>query len=58
MVHMSDISWDQSGEEAILAYKKGMKVRAKILDIDPEKERVSLGIKQLTGDPFDESISG
>ena len=58
MVHMSDISWDHSGEEAILAYKKGMKVRAKILDIDPEKERVSLGIKQLTGDPFDESISG
>lgn len=58
MVHMSDISWDQPGEEAIVAYKKGMKVRAKILDIDPEKERVSLGIKQLTGDPFDESISG
>ncbi len=58
MVHMSDISWDKTGEDAILAYKKGMKVRAKILDIDPEKERVSLGIKQLTGDPFDESISG
>lgn len=58
MVHMSDISWDKSGEEAITAYKKGEKVRAKVLDIDPEKERVSLGIKQLTGDPFDESISG
>ncbi len=58
MVHMSDISWDKSPEDAILAYKKGMKVRAKILDIDPEKERVSLGIKQLTGDPFEESISG
>ncbi|HUX79225.1 MAG TPA: 30S ribosomal protein S1 [Alphaproteobacteria bacterium] len=58
MVHMSDISWDNPGEDAILAYKKGIKVRAKILDIDPEKERVSLGIKQLTGDPFDESISG
>ncbi len=58
MVHMSDISWDKPGEEAILAYKKGEKVRAKILDIDPEKERVSLGIKQLTNDPFDESISG
>ncbi|MBS0271054.1 MAG: 30S ribosomal protein S1 [Proteobacteria bacterium] len=57
MVHMSDISWEKPGEEAILAYKKGMKVRAKILDIDPEKERVSLGIKQLTGDPFEESIS-
>ena len=58
MVHMSDISWDKSGEEAILDYKKGMKVRAKIMDIDPEKERVSLGIKQLTGDPFEESIAG
>lgn len=57
MVHMSDISWEKPGEEAILAYKKGAKVRAKILDIDPEKERVSLGIKQLTGDPFEESIS-
>jgi len=58
MVHMSDLSWDKTPEEAILTYKKGMKVRAKILDIDPEKERVSLGIKQLTGDPFEESISG
>ena len=58
MVHMSDISWDKLGEEAISAYKKGIKVRAKILDIDPEKERVSLGIKQLMGDPFEESIAG
>lgn len=58
MVHMSDISWDKPGEEAIADYQKGMKVRAKILDIDPEKERVSLGIKQLVKDPFDESISG
>jgi small subunit ribosomal protein S1 len=58
MVHMSDISWDKPGEEAIVSYKKGEKVRAKVLDIDPEKERVSLGIKQLTGDPFDESITG
>lgn len=57
-VHMADISWDKPGEEAILAYNKGMKVRAKILDIDPKKERVSLGIKQLTGDPFETSISG
>lgn len=57
MVHMSDISWDKPGEEAIKDYKKGMKVRAKVLDIDPEKERVSLGIKQITGDPFDESIA-
>ncbi|MBY0272075.1 MAG: 30S ribosomal protein S1 [Alphaproteobacteria bacterium] len=57
MVHMSDISWDKAAEEAIKDYKKGMKVRAKILDIDPEKERVSLGIKQITGDPFEESIA-
>jgi small subunit ribosomal protein S1 len=57
-VHMSDLSWDRSGEEAILDYSKGMKVRAKILDIDSKKERVSLGVKQLTGDPFEESISG
>ena len=58
MVHMSDISWSKPAEEAILDYKKDTKVRAKILDIDPEKERVSLGIKQLTGDPFEESIAG
>lgn len=57
MVHMSDISWDKSGEEAIKDYKKGITVRAKVLDIDPEKERVSLGIKQITGDPFEEAIS-
>ncbi len=57
MVHMSDISWDKTGEEAIVDYKKGMKVKAKVLDIDPEKERVSLGIKQLSGDPFEESIA-
>lgn len=56
-VHMSDLSWDRPGEEAIAEYSKGMKVRAKILDIDPKKERVSLGIKQLIGDPFEESIS-
>ncbi|MEB3703073.1 30S ribosomal protein S1 [Candidatus Bealeia paramacronuclearis] len=57
MVHMSDISWDLPGEEAVTAYKKGDTVRVKILDIDPEKERISLGIKQLTGDPFAESIA-
>src|SRR6201996_188801 len=45
MVHLSDLSWDQSGEEAIKAYEKGQMVKAQILDVDPEKERVSLGIK-------------
>src|ERR1700743_461597 len=53
MVHMSDISWDKPGEEASTAYKKGQNVPIKILDIDAEKERISLGIKQLTNDPFE-----
>jgi small subunit ribosomal protein S1 len=47
MVHLSDLSWSQPGEEAIKAYEKGQMVKAKVLDIDIEKERVSLGIKQL-----------
>ncbi len=54
MVHLSDLDWDRSGEEAIQDYKKGDTVRAKILDVDVEKERVSLGVKQLAGDPMDE----
>ena len=52
MIHTSDLSWELSSEEAIKDYKKGMVVKAKILDIDVEKERISLGIKQLTEDPF------
>ncbi|MEI8296232.1 MAG: 30S ribosomal protein S1 [Alphaproteobacteria bacterium] len=52
MVHMSDISWDKSGEEAIKDYSVGSMARVKVLDIDSEKERISLGIKQLTADPF------
>ncbi len=58
MVHMSDISWDKSGEEAIQDFKKGDQVRAKVLDIDTEKERISLGIKQLGSDPMSEAMSG
>ncbi len=54
MVHMSDIDWNRPGEEAITAYNKGDMVKAKVLDIDVEKERISLGIKQLTNDPFGE----
>ena len=50
MAHLSDLSWDQSGEEAIAAYKKGDMVKAKVLDVDVEKERIGLGIKQLTED--------
>ena len=56
MVHMSDIAWDKPGEEAIKSYQKGQTVEVKILDIDTDKERISLGIKQLTSDPF-ESVS-
>ena len=52
MVHMSDISWDLPGEEAIKNYKKGDMVKAVVLDVDTEKERISLGIKQLENDPF------
>ena len=55
MVHLSDISWDQSGEEAMEGFKKGDMVDAKVLDVDVEKERVSLGIKQLASDPMDSS---
>ena len=51
MVHMSDISWDEPGEVAINKYTKGDVVRAKVLDVDIEKERISLGIKQLQVDP-------
>ena len=53
MIHMSDLSWEKSGEEAIKDYKKGQVIQAKVLDIDVEKERVSLGVKQLTADPFE-----
>jgi small subunit ribosomal protein S1 len=52
LVHLSDLSWTQSGEEAKQNYKKGDEVEAVVLSIDVEKERISLGIKQLDGDPF------
>ncbi|HTI79528.1 MAG TPA: 30S ribosomal protein S1 [Acetobacteraceae bacterium] len=51
MIHMSDISWDEPGELAIAKYDKGQMVKAKVLDVDVEKERISLGIKQLKDDP-------
>ena len=53
MVHLSDLDWNVSGEEAIQRYRKGEMVKAKVLDVDVEKERVSLGIKQLGGDPIE-----
>jgi small subunit ribosomal protein S1 len=52
MVHLSDIDWNASGEEAMARYKKGDMVKARVLDVDVEKERISLGIKQLSGDPM------
>jgi small subunit ribosomal protein S1 len=52
LVHVSDLSWDVAGETALQGFKKGDKVEAVILAIDPAKERVALGIKQLAGDPF------
>src|SRR5580658_7517671 len=55
MVHLSDLSWSAPGEEAIKAYEKGQMVKAKVLDIDVEKERVSLGIKQLGSDPIEKA---
>ncbi len=53
MVHLSDLDWKRPGEQVIEDYKKGDRVRAKVLDVDVEKERISLGIKQLEGDPMD-----
>jgi small subunit ribosomal protein S1 len=52
MVHLSDIDWNVAGEEAISRYPKGETVKARVLDVDVEKERISLGIKQLSGDPM------
>ncbi|MEO5862103.1 MAG: 30S ribosomal protein S1 [Burkholderiales bacterium] len=52
LVHLSDLSWTQTGEEAVRGYKKGDEVEAVVLAIDVERERISLGIKQMSGDPF------
>jgi small subunit ribosomal protein S1 len=52
LVHLSDISWDMPGEEAVRSYQKAQQVDAMVLSIDPERERISLGIKQLAKDPF------
>ena len=57
MVHLSDIDWEKPGEQAILDFKKGDVVKAKVLDVDVEKERISLGIKQLGADPFKQAIA-
>lgn len=56
LVHLSDISWNEPGEQAVRNYKKGQDVETVVLSIDPERERVSLGIKQLTSEPFSDYI--
>lgn len=52
LVHLSDIAWNETGEEAVRRYKKGDEVEAIVLVVDPERERISLGIKQMEGDPY------
>ena len=58
MVHLSDLDWKRPGEQVIDEYKKGDMVKATVLDVDVEKERISLGIKQLAGDPMEEGAAG
>ena len=57
LVHLSDLSWNATGEEAVRKYKKGDETEAVVLSIDVERERISLGVKQLDGDPFTSYIS-
>ncbi len=57
LIHLSDLSWNQPGEEAVRNFKKGDEIEATILAIDPERERISLGIKQMEGDPFSNFIA-
>ncbi len=56
MVHLSDLDWNRSGEEAVKDYAKGNMLKVKVLDVDVDKERISLGVKQLTDDPFGASL--
>jgi small subunit ribosomal protein S1 len=58
MVHLSDLDWNRSGDEAIKDYKKGDTVKAVVLDVDAQKERISLGIKQVGGDPMESAGAG
>ncbi|MFA6013498.1 MAG: 30S ribosomal protein S1 [Gallionellaceae bacterium] len=58
LVHLSDLSWSVAGEEAVRNYKKGDELEATVLAIDVERERISLGVKQLEGDPFGGFVSG
>jgi small subunit ribosomal protein S1 len=58
MVHLSDLSWDERGEDAIQNYRKGDVVKAKVTEVDVDKERISLSIKAMDGDPYAETIGG
>ena len=58
MVHLSDLDWNRPGEQAIEDYNRGDMVKAQVLDVDVEKERISLGVKQIGGDPFVEASAG
>ncbi len=57
LIHLSDISWDDEGEEAVRKFKKGDEVETVVLSVDPERERISLGIKQLAQDPFSSFVA-
>ena len=57
LVHLSDISWNEVGEEAVRRFKKGDEIETVILSVDPERERISLGVKQLEDDPFSNFVS-
>ncbi len=58
LVHLSDLSWSETGEDAVRKYKKGDEIEAMVLAIDTERERISLGVKQLSGDPFTNFAAG
>ncbi len=58
MVHISDVSWEDQTEDALKAFNKGDMIKVKVLEIEPEKERIALGIKQLTDDPFEGAMKG
>ena len=57
LVHLSDLSWTETGEEAVRNFKKGDELHATVLGIDTDKERISLGVKQLEGDPFNNYVA-
>ncbi|PSQ94163.1 MAG: 30S ribosomal protein S1, partial [Proteobacteria bacterium SW_6_67_9] len=57
LIHLSDLSWSEAGEEAVHKYRKGEEIDALVLSVDPERERISLGVKQLDKDPFAEFVA-